>query len=292
MNRLRLWITLLILWLIFFFNIERINSPINIRSYTYIFVAIVVAVTLALPRLQRISFLFLITIPVPIFLWLKATIEKGTWYDNLLNGYSLPLTVTQVSAIILTGLLARQILYGLREFEDVIAHITFGYIGKPPKPFAEGQSAMYKEVKRARRYHRPLSVIALRINEADVQVAIPQITKDIQQAMIHEYVMAGVARTLDENMHDFDTIAVHNNHFILVLPELSNEEVKRLAAQLVDTVKDKMKVRLQAGTASFPDEAVTFENLVEAAMGNIEQPIEIYIPKTISTGPNLGEVRL
>jgi hypothetical protein len=292
MKRLRLWITLLILWLIFFFNIERINSPINIRSYTYIFAAVVAAGTLALPRLQRIPFLALLAVPIPIFLWLKATIEKGFWYDNLLTGYALPLTVTQVSAIILTGLLARQILYGLREFEEVITGITFGYIGKPPKPFSEGQGAMYTEVKRARRYHRPLSVIALRVNEADIQVAMPQIIKEVQQAMMREYIMAGIARVLDDNMHDFDTIAVRDNHFILVLPELSNEEVKRTAYQLAEAVKDKMKVKLQVGSASFPDDAVTFENLVEAAMKNSEQPVELYTPKPITTSPNLKEVRL
>ncbi len=293
MKNLRFWIIVLIIWLIFFFNVERINSPINIRSYTYVFVAVMVAVTLALPRLQRLPFLVLLIIPIPVFLWVKANFERGDWYHNLLAGYVLPLTITQVSAIILTGLLARQIHHGLREFEGVIHSITFGYIGQLPRPFSEGQGPMYREVKRARRYNRPLAVIALKVNEGDIQVALSKIVKEVQQAMMREYVMAGIARVLNESVHDFDTIALRDNHFILVLPEISVEEVNRIAHQLEETVKEKMEVRLQVGTANFPAEAMTFESLVELALKNTaEQPVQVRSTPKQVTNPNLRDVRL
>lgn len=293
MKSLRFWITILIIWIIFLFNIERITLSINIlRSYAYIFVVIVVAITLVLPRLQRIPFFILLMTPVPLFLVVKALIEKGDWYENLLRGSALPLTVTQVSAIILTGLLARQIYYRLREFEDVVANVTFNYIGKLPKPFSEGQGMIYTEVKRARRYHRPLALIALKVNEADFQIVLPEMVKEVQQAMMREYIMAGIARILGENMHDFDTIAVRDNNFILVLPEISAEETAHIAQKLEDAVKEKMKVKLQVGTASFPNEAMTFESLVELALKNAQQSAEVHpTPKQI-TRQNLGDVRL
>jgi len=292
MKSLRFWITILIIWIIFFFNIERINSPINIRSYTYIFVAVVAALTLVLPRLQRIPFFILLVTPVPVFLVLKTLMERGDWHENLLLGNALPLTVTQVSAIILTSLLARQIYYRLREFEDVIANVTFNYIGKLPKPFSEGQGTIYTEVKRARRYHRPLALIALRVNEADFQIVLPEMVKEVQQAMMREYTMAGIARILGENMHDFDTIAVRDNNFILVLPEISTEETAHIAQKLEDTVKEKMKVKLQVGIASFPNEAMTFESLVELALKNAQQPAEVHLTPKQITRQNLGDVRL
>ncbi len=292
MKSLRLWITILIIWLIFFFNIERINSPINIRSYTYIFVAVVAAVTLVFPKLQRISFLTLLVTPIPIYLVLRAILEKGHWYNNLIAGYALPLTVTQVSAILLTGLLARQIHYGLREFEDVIANITFGYVGKLPKPFSDGQEAMYREVKRARRYHRPLAVIALKVNEANMQAVLPKIVQEVQQAMMREYTFASIARILDKNMHDFDTIALRDNNFILVLPEITGEEADQIVQKLGDAIKDKMKIKLQIGTANFPNEAMTFESLVELALENAQQQsVENYTPAKQITTHNLGDVR-
>ena len=293
MKSLRFWITVLILWLIFFFNIERINSPINIRSYTYIFVALTVALTLTIPRLQRVPFLILLVLPIPVFLGLKAFMERGDWYDDLLTGYALPLTVTQVSAILLTGLLARQINYRLREFEDIIAHISFGYVGRLPKPFSDGQGSMYREVKRARRYHRPLAVIALRVNEIDMRAVLPEMVKEVQQAMMREYTLASVARVLDESIHDFDTIALRDNNFILMLPEITGEEADQIAQKLEIEVKQKLKVNLQVGTANFPSEAMTFESLVDLAMQNAEQQsVEVPPTPTQITPKNLGDIRL
>lgn len=292
MKSLRFWIIILIIWLIFFFNVERINSPVNIRSYTYIFVAVVVALILALPKLQKLPFLMWLTVPIPVFLGLKALMEKGHWYENLLVGYALPLTVTQVSAIILTSLLARQIIYSLHEFEEVIAKITFGHVGKLPKPFSDGQRTMYKEVKRARRYHRPLAVIAFKISESDFQVILPKMVQEVQQAMMREFVMAGIARILDANMHDFDTIAVRDNHFILVLPEIPAEEAAHIAQKLEDAIADQMQIKLQVGTATFPKEAMTFESLVDLALDNAQKSAEVVaIPKQVKR-QNLGDVRL
>ncbi len=293
MKNLRFWIIALIIWLIFFFNVTRLNSPISLRAYTYIFVAVAVAGTLILPRLQKVPFpVFLLTL-IPIFLWLKATLERGDWYSNLLTGYALPITATQISAIIFSGLLARQISIGLQEFEDVIAGITFDYIGKLPRPFSDGQGAMYREVKRARRYNRPVAVIALKVNEEDIRVALPQMVKEVQQAMMREYVLAGIARILNESIHDFDTIALHDNNFILVLPEISSEEATRIAHQVEENVKERMKVRLQVGTATFPDEAMTFESLVELALKHTyESPMAIQPTPNQVIGRNLGDVRL
>lgn len=248
--------------------------------------------TLLLPRLQRIPFFVLLITPIPLYLWLKATAEQGDWFGDLFRGYALPLTVTQVAAIILTGLLARQVLRAMQEFEGVIANITFGHIGKLPQLFSEGQGAMYREVKRSRRYHRPLAVIALKVDESDIQVAIPKMVQEVQQTMMRQYVMAGISRILDDNMHDFDTIALRDNHFILVLPEIAPDEAARVANQLRDAIKDRMKLTLQVGTAVFPDEAMTFESLVELALQNTEKSVEVSAPPKRLAGPHLGDVRL
>ncbi len=268
MKRLRLWIIALTVWLIFFFNIERIGSPVNIRYYTYIFVAAVVAVTLLLPRLQKLPFIVLLLVPIPIFLWLKAALEKGGWQANLFLDYSLPLTVTQLSAIILTGMLARQIHYGLSEFEAVIANITFSHIGKLPVSFTEGQGPMYREVKRSRRFQRPLGMITIQVDPQTIQVLLPQMIKEVQQVMMKEYVLAAIARILDQNMHDFDTIALRDNSFILVLPETVEEDLPLVVQRLEKAIKENLNVRLNIGTASFPAEAETFERLIEVAQAN------------------------
>lgn len=276
MKRLRFWIVVLILWLIFLFNIERLTvsidiETIDIRSYTYVFVALVAAVMITLPNLRRLPLSVLVVVPIPIFLVLKGIIEEGRWNAILLEGNAFPLTVTQLSAIILTGLLARQINYALYEFEDVIADITFSYIGKLPKPFLQEQGTMYREVKRARRYQRPLAVVAVKVAEKDINVALPRMVKEVQAAMMREYVLARIARILRDNIYDLDTIALNDDHFVIVLPEIEADRVPAVAKRLEKAVKEKLDVQLNIGTASFPNEAVTFESLVELAVQNASQ---------------------
>ena len=268
MKKLRLWTTVLIVWLIFLFNIERINSPINIRDYTYVFVAITAVVTLMLPRVRWLPYWALMLFSIVAFLLFKAF-----WSGHLIWGKALPLTVTQISAVVLTGLISRQINRGLHEFEEVITNITFGQIGNLPKPFSEMQSSIYREVRRARRHQRPLSVITLKIDENSIHVTLPKMIKAVQQAMMKQYVLANVTRILDGDIDDFGTITLRDDCFILVLPEKTANEAHLIAQRLENVVQEKVSVEVETGTASLSNEAITFEALVEAAIKNVNQKI-------------------
>lgn len=281
MKHLQIWIAVLILWLIFLFNIERLTRSVDIRSYTYVFVALVAAAIVILPRLSRKAFSALLIIPLIAFIVFKIWFESGTWQQNLLEGNALPLTVTQIGAIVLTALLARKISEGLVEFHEAVNEITFSQIGSPPPSFAEKQGAMYNELKRARHYQRPLSVIALKVDEENIQIMIPNIVKDVQQTMMKEYVLAYLARVLDGSVHDFNTIARYNNHFIMLLPETPHKDVPEIIRNLEQAIKEALNVKLKTGYASFPDEAITFENLIELAVaktedGHIELPNPVH----------------
>jgi len=278
MRRLRFWIIITGVWLTFFFNIERILfdevSANIIRSDTYIFVTIVALIPLLLPRLNTFYFSMLLVFVAALFLFVWY--QDPRWNRGVASSFthsnaSTLLTIIQVNAIILTGLLARQIAFGLSEFEDVIADITYGHIGKRPTPFAENQSEMYREVRRAARYGRPLAMIALRIDTEILQVPLPQMVVDVQKAMMKEFTLAGIGRTLDKNLLGFNTIALRDNYFIVTMPETKADEIPIIAQRLEKIIKEKMNVPLQVGTASFPDEAITFESLVELAVAHAEQ---------------------
>ena len=266
MKKLRVWTTILIIWLIFLFNIERINSPINIRDYTYVFVALTAVVTLMLPRLKWFFYWILLAISIVVFLVYKVFLG-----GHLIFGMALPLTITQISFIVLTAIIARQINAGLREFEDVINNITFGQIGARPKPFSEMQGAIYAELKRSRRYHRPLSIVSLKVDEQSIQVTLPKMIKTVQQAMMKEYVFANVSRILDDSIDDFGTITLRDNHFLVVLPEKTSDEASQVAQHLEQAICNKMDLSLVTGMANFPDDAITFEALIERAVSDVDQ---------------------
>ena len=277
MKRLRYWTAILTIWLIFFFNIERIllASRVNlIQSYTYVFVALMLLLPLMFPRLRGTLFAILVGLSVSVFLilWYNQPILRKIPLLAISDVSSITLlTLIQVSAIILTSLLARQISASLVEFEGVIANITFNHIGARPKPFDRAQGGMYRELKRARYYQRPLSVVALAVDEASIQANLPAVVKEVQQGMMKEYVLAKVGRILDQKLHHFNAIALRDNAFVIVLPEASKAEAGETALHLEEALEEQMDITSLVGTASFPDDAITFEKLIEQALENIGQ---------------------
>lgn len=275
MKQLRFWIIILGIWLTFFFNIERIAlyelGANLIRSDTYIFVAGIGLAALILPRLSNLGFTALLAAATSLFLVLWYT-DQG-WEKDVSLSYShlnstILLTLIQINAIIITGLLARHITRSLSEVEETIANIIFNRIGRKAPAFVDEQQGMYQEIRRASRYHRPLVVMAMEIDPASLEQALPQVAKEVQQAMIEEFARARLAKILDDTMHDFDTIALRDNYFIAVLPETSTENAPFIAQRLGKVVKEKTGISLKIGTACFPDEALTFDGLVEQAIEN------------------------
>jgi len=275
MRRTRFWVIIASVWLIFFFNIERIlfkQVDANIiRADTYIFVAIVALIPLLLPKLSQISFSGLLIGVTALFL--VVWYQDPRWEKDVapnythLNAVAL-LVIIQVNAIVLTGLVVRQISYGFSEFEEVIANITCDHLGKRPTPFSIEQSEMYREVRRAARFKRPLAMIALKVDEEDIHVALPGIVKDTQQAMMKEFTMTAIARVLDENLFGFDKIALRDNCFFVLLPEIESKDLPHISRKLKEVIWKNTQLQVQIGTASFPEEAITFEQLVELAVNN------------------------
>ena len=284
MKQLRTRAIILGIWFVFVFNIERIlravangglfSDEINLfQSYTYIFVALIFLVILALPKMKAPIFIVLMSSSVSLFMvlwynlvqWDNYVVTDGNQVATLTT-----LAIVQVSAIVLTGLLTRQVNASIHEFEDVIASITYNHIGARPKPFFDTQGEMYRELKRARYYQRPLSVVAIEMDQADITANIPAVVDDVQQALMKEFVLAKIARLLDLKLDEFNSIALKDNNFVIVLPETDVETLPETISRLKRTLLEEMNISPSIGTATFPEGAVTFERLVEMAIADIQ----------------------
>ncbi len=268
MKRMRLLVVMLIMWLLFFFSIERLYRPVNISRVAYPFAPLMAVLTILISRLRKVPLGVLLGGPIPILLVLKAWAGYRVW------GMALPLTLTEICVIAVTTILARWVSNGLSEFESAITHITIGQIGKLPKPFSTGQGEMYREVRRARHHQRPLALMAIGIEEESIQVALDRMVQEVQRVMMKQYVLSGVARTLCDELEDYNIIAQSNNHFLILLPEVTSEKLTDLIQRLSRAVSEQVGVTLQVGTASFPRDAVTFESLVDRAVREMDGRLE------------------
>jgi GGDEF domain-containing protein len=268
MKRMRFLVAILIIWLFLFYNIERLSEPIDINRVAYTLVPIMAVLVILVPRLRKVPLAVLVIGPIPIFLVLKAGVGSRVW------GKAIPLTVTEICVIALTTIVARWVGNGLSEFESAIANITIGQVGRLPEPFSTGQGEMYREVRRARHHQRPLTLVAIGVEEESVQVALDRMVQEVQRAMMKQYMLSGVSKTLCNELEDYDIIAQRNDHFLALLPEITPEKLTDLVERLRKTVSERVGVTLQIGTASFPEDAVTFESLVEKAVWEMDAESE------------------
>jgi GGDEF domain-containing protein len=268
MRRMRFLVAILIIWLFFFYNIERLSEPVDISRVAYTMVPFMAAATILVPRLRQVPLGVLLVAPVPVFVALKTWMGMPVW------GTALPLTVTELCATAVTTILARWVSNGVSEFERAISRITIGQIDELPEPFSTGQAKMYQEVKRARNHQRPLALMAVGIEEESIQVALDRMVQEVQQAMMKRYVLSDVARTLCDELEDYNIIAQGNNHFLALLPEVTSDQLPDLADRLSSTVSEQVGVTLKIGTACFPEDSVTFESLVKKAVEEMNEKLK------------------
>jgi GGDEF domain-containing protein len=263
-------VLLLVAWLVFFYNIERVRWFVGagqiqfVTRYAYIFVALAALVTLAFPALHRLPLWFLGAGGGVVFLVLKS------WFGYPLWGAALAVTVTEICAILVTGLLTRQVAAAIWEFENSIVNFTIKRVGRHTKAFDIEQGEMYQEVRRARAYDRPLALMAVEPATDAFEVATEKMVEEVQRATMKQYVLAGLAKVLEDQLGPFSIIAQDGDRFLVLLPEASKGEISRLTAQVRGQVQESIGLELRIGSATLP-EVETFDELVETAYAEMKQ---------------------
>jgi hypothetical protein len=141
-------------------------------------------------------------------------------------------------------------------------------------------------MRRARHHQRPLALMAIGVDEESIHIALDRMVQEAQQAMIKRYVLSDVARSLCDELEDYNIIAQSDDHFLVLLPEVTSEQLSDLSGRLHNALSDRLGVALQIGSASFPEDAVTFKSLVEKAVGEMDgglKPVPSPGPQRIST---------
>ncbi len=281
MRQIRFRATILTGWLVFFYSIERLIDPVGITDVAYAVVFIVALFILVAPRWSRGPQWVIIAIPVLVFLALKS------WTGSSVLGTGTLLTIAEVGAIVITILLARWVSSAIGEFEDVIAHITLGRPGQAAEPSSPGQSSIYREVWRARNHERPLTLMAVAVEEKSMQLALDRMVQEAKVMLTKQYALSGVSRVLCEDLEDCSVVVLDNGHFLIGLPEVTPEQLPSLTERLRQLVSEQVGVSLRIGAASLPQDGYTFEGLQDKAIKDMESDLERR-PSTPPQVPHVG----
>jgi hypothetical protein len=267
MKQLRMSCVVFFGWLFVLYNIERLHKPINLASFVYVLAAVVGLLILASPRLYRVSLAWLLVLPLPAFFLLKVLLKYP------LVGPALPYTVTEICAIWLTVVLARQFGCGLHEFHSAVISAMSARLTETSRAFADGQGEIHREIRRARLYHRPLSMLAISATPQSLSGSLHHFVEEVQRESLDRFVAGRIAEFLSSEMKACDIITHREGHFVALLPETGREEAAAVMAQLEGEARTKLGLDLKMGLSVFPDEEFTFVGLLEKAEESLRQQL-------------------
>jgi GGDEF domain-containing protein len=76
-------------------------------------------------------------------------------------------------------------------------------------------------------------------------------------------------------LEDCTVIVQTNEHFVVVLPETTQEDLPFVLDRLRKQAADQVGIKLKIGTASLPEDSLTFEGLIEKATMCMHADLEI-----------------
>jgi GGDEF domain-containing protein len=259
MKEIRYWFAGTCIGLFCFFNLERLNPGINIASFVYAYAAACAVLMILLPKLQRISwFWVLLTALVPYF-----ALKHYLGYQ--IGGAYLPITVLEAGSIGLVIVLVGRIAQRLEEMQETVTDLTVGHLMRETMPFETGQAYIYREIRRARHFEHPATLLAITATAESIEHSLDRFVGEAQQTVIHQYISARIAQLLVDQLKDCDVVTYNGNHFVTLLPETSHEDAVKVMERLAAAAREELDLDLKVGVSTFPEDAITFESMLERA---------------------------
>jgi len=295
MTRLRKSILFIIFYLLVIFNIDKLGYGsaefLRIAPFVYALVIGAVVATLVLPFLQRHSIYYSIVLWALIYLIIRLVLIN---HRPLFGGAYIYLTITEISILSIAVVLSYELVHSLHELEEIVANVTMPKGRQRVLAISEAEADIDTEFARSRRYNRPLSVLVVRITPNNNQMDIARVVKDIQQSMLNRYMLASMAQMISKVARRTDLIIEKdtNNSFVLLCPETNTEGVYNLAERLQHMATQYLGIDLRFGVASFPDEALTFDDLLKRAEVQSVTPTALPVYSFLDEEMELEEHRI
>lgn len=255
------WVSFYLLIVLVLGQLDRADTPIiNFASYFYIAAVLVVPIMVFIPSLHKVS------VYVPVVFWGAVYFSLSRIIDRTLTSTS-DVVVALLEFIFLeVGVwLSYQLAVAIGHSEslmDVLAQGTF-----PNRAIRVDQAAeqIRTEFARSRRYHRPLSLIVVTSSVYKEEVS-KEVLKTLQRDMLSRLSYARIGQSVGEEIRQTDILMQdHGGRFLVLCPETPLESAVRLSERICSALKEETGLRVMCGVASFPDEALNFEDLLYTA---------------------------
>jgi GGDEF domain-containing protein len=270
MRTLKIYLVSLLIYLTFVFNLERLEwkagvDGVGVHTFVYMLVIIAITIIIFLSHNHQYSiFIYLFSWSFAYFA-LRLTIFNDA---PIFGGVDTYVTITELAILLVAIFIANQCAIQLHKFESFIDEV---YLPARERRIRQAQTAkdeINTEFIRSRRHQHPLSLVALSPDVKTSGSGIKIAVDEIQRHMVNRFITASVAKIITTEARRTDMIISQNNDdnlFYVLCPETKGDDSIALAERIRDAAREHLGISINYGIASFPDEALTYEELAKRA---------------------------
>jgi len=234
---------------------------INFASYFYLAVMIAVPVTLFFPGLSRVP------VYVPLAIWAAIYLVLLQILDRTVSTASIEFPVIVLEfALLESGVwFAFRVAFQISDAESVMDALALGAFPNRVKDIESESLRIKVEFTRSRRYNRPLSLLVLEADYAE-RIKTREVVKSIQHDLMNRFTLARIGQNIDDRIRQTDLVLKdHRGRFLILCPETELADIILLAKRIETAITERIDLKVRCGVASFPDEALTFDDLMKRA---------------------------
>lgn len=151
----------------------------------------------------------------------------------------------------------------------ILSEVANGAYPNRTLDFKMASNAINTEMTRSRRYGRPLSVLVF-------QLAQPsngdKKAEGIERDLFSHFLAAKIGRIINAHARQTDIIMRdYDYRFVVLCPETNAEAAHTLVRRIYQSIEEGVGSEAAWSTASFPEEALSFDELYERALSRLPE---------------------
>lgn len=262
MTDLRNSVFLLIIFLILVFGISNVRSfEANIINfYPAFFILLTLAAFGGILITSRVSIYFYLLIWAVLYVLVWVFYFRFLPEPRNIQVIGVQFILIEISAG-LSYFVGRQV----QQIDALVRGLSVRAYPNRTMDIKAGREAINTEVTRSRRYKRPFTTIVMKLES--VELMDDSKSTDIQRDLLRRFALAKTGQIINEFARQTDMIfSDESDRFILLCPETDAQKSSILAERISQSVRQSLGAKMDWGAASFPNDALTFDDLVELSI--------------------------
>ncbi|MBL8049954.1 MAG: hypothetical protein JNM46_01920 [Anaerolineales bacterium] len=266
MSELKFSITILVTYVIAILGIANIDqfqesiidfSPVFFVLVAFIVFSELIVIGVLIRSGVRISN-YIVT-PFWIFVYILV------WYFYLGDSKPIQVHLIQILLVLLSSILAYDVGKRIGELDKTLAGLSSSAYPNRARDIQSSRDLIAAEITRSRRYHHPLSILKIRLEKPKSNAGWKDLDT-LASDMYERFAIAKVSQIISDLARSTDIVLYdRDGQFVLMCPETNLTNISILAERMEAAVHESINAKIDWGSAAFPDEALTFDDLLQTA---------------------------